>query len=254
MENPLLCYDDHCPLCNWYSGMFVKHGMLPAEGRLPLSKLPANIAQQLSPARMHREIPLVDTATGKTLYGVEALVAVLSKRWPVMRQFVQRPLLFRWAQRLYLLVSYNRAAIVAYVPAPGATIAEPLVHTGYQGFFVSIIALVGGLLASLGVWLFAQPIAALLGLLAAVYAIAILGLLIWRYQYPDINGLMVAAQAAIILLMAGAAIAVSGALSLVPYAGGMLAGSWGLLALAGLAGQWRRRHTYLAWLHTQASV
>jgi hypothetical protein len=28
MKNKILVYDDHCPLCQWYSGLFVKYGLL----------------------------------------------------------------------------------------------------------------------------------------------------------------------------------------------------------------------------------
>src|SRR5574339_620126 len=35
MKNKILVYDDNCPLCTWYSGLFVKYGFLHTEGRKP---------------------------------------------------------------------------------------------------------------------------------------------------------------------------------------------------------------------------
>ena len=34
----VLLYDDYCPLCSWYSGLFVKFGLLNAGNRIPFSK------------------------------------------------------------------------------------------------------------------------------------------------------------------------------------------------------------------------
>jgi hypothetical protein len=51
MKNKILVYDDNCPLCTWYSGLFVKYGFLNAEGRKPFSTLDDKLLAKLTLAK-----------------------------------------------------------------------------------------------------------------------------------------------------------------------------------------------------------
>ena len=68
MKNKILIYDDNCPLCTWYSGLFVKYGFLTPEGRKPFSTLDEQLISKIDFDKSRNEIPLLDTATDKVLY------------------------------------------------------------------------------------------------------------------------------------------------------------------------------------------
>ena len=54
----VLLYDDYCPLCSWYSGLFVKFGLLDAENRIPFSKADIEILTSIDVEKGRDEIPL----------------------------------------------------------------------------------------------------------------------------------------------------------------------------------------------------
>src|SRR5689334_12403294 len=109
----ILLYDDHCPLCSWYSGLFVKFGLVSAENRVPFSEADIEILTSIDIERGKDEIPFLDKRTGITLYGIDTLLEILGQQAPFIRSIGNfRPV--KWfLQRLYKLVSYNRKVIVA---------------------------------------------------------------------------------------------------------------------------------------------
>src|SRR5687767_10358326 len=113
MKNKLLIYDDNCPLCTWYSGLFVRHGFLSPSGRVPFSGMDEMVKQQIDMNRAVNEIALADKEGGPTLYGVDSLLAVLGSRWGWMERVGQKKGIRWMANKLYKLVSYNRKVIVA---------------------------------------------------------------------------------------------------------------------------------------------
>ena len=44
----ILLYDDYCPLCTWYSGLFVKFGLLSPGNRIPFSKVAVEILASIT--------------------------------------------------------------------------------------------------------------------------------------------------------------------------------------------------------------
>ena len=80
MKNKILVYDDNCPLCSWYSSLFVRFGLLPGEGRKAFSSLDPSLLTLIDFDRSRNEIPLLDTHSGKILYGIDALLEILGHR------------------------------------------------------------------------------------------------------------------------------------------------------------------------------
>jgi len=73
----ILVYDDDCPLCEWYTGLFVKYKLLEPQGRVEFSKIQPAMLSLLDADRGRNEIPLLDTSSGKVLYGIDALLDIL---------------------------------------------------------------------------------------------------------------------------------------------------------------------------------
>jgi predicted DCC family thiol-disulfide oxidoreductase YuxK len=143
----LLLYDQECPLCTAYSGAFVKLGILLPEERKPFAELQNDeFLQRVDATRQGNEIPLVDLSGGATVYGVDALVRLLARRWPlVFTLFKRGPL--RWLMgSVYAIVSANRRIILPrnYTTLPHS--CAPSFHTGKRLVFLVFSALIAVLI------------------------------------------------------------------------------------------------------------
>lgn len=111
LTDKTLLYDGACPMCNAYSKGFVKLGTLTAQGRLSLLEADSKLLAHVDLNRARHEIPLVDTKTGKVLYGVDALGIVIANTCPVIGNLANKA----WAKApfrpLYNFISYNRRVI-----------------------------------------------------------------------------------------------------------------------------------------------
>ena len=138
MKNKILVYDDNCPLCTWYSGLFVKCGFLNAEGRKPFSTLDTNLLSKIDFNKSRNEIPLLDTSTNKVIYGIDTLLEILDQKIPFIKATGNvAPL--KWVlKRIYKLISYNRKVIVAKKCGRGSIDCSPDNNYLYRFIFMAI--------------------------------------------------------------------------------------------------------------------
>lgn len=138
MKNKILIYDDYCPLCTWYSGLFVKYGFLPADGRKAFSALEQEMLSKIDFEKGKNEIPLVDVTSGKVLYGIEALLEILNQRIPFIKAIGNcKPI--NWIlKKTYKLISYNRKLIVAKKCGNAAIDCAPDFNYRYRFLFMFI--------------------------------------------------------------------------------------------------------------------
>lgn len=115
LHNHIILYDAECPMCNLYTGAFVRNGLLDADGREAYQQYAGTACPNLDWQRAVNEIALVNQDTGEVTYGVESLLKVCGNAVPLLGP------LFRWkpflwfAAKAYAFISYNRRVIV---PAP----------------------------------------------------------------------------------------------------------------------------------------
>jgi hypothetical protein len=142
----VLLYDDYCPLCSWYSGLFVKFGLLNAENRIPFSKAGIEILTSINIERGRDEIPFFDKETGATLYGIDTLLEILGQKAPFIKSIGNfRPV--KWfLRRLYGLISYNRKVIVAKKCGSGRFDCSPAFNVPYRMIFMVISLLFNSLM------------------------------------------------------------------------------------------------------------
>jgi len=135
-KNKILVYDDNCPLCSWYSNLFVRHGFIPKEGRIAFSSLDASFFSIIDVNKGRNEIPLVDLSSGKVLYGIDSLLEILGQKYPwIKRAGNTRPL--KWfLKKLYKFISYNRKVIVAKKCGDGKFDCAPDMNYRYRGLFM----------------------------------------------------------------------------------------------------------------------
>lgn len=145
-NHKLLLYDDYCPLCSWYSGLFVKFGLLQSDNRVPFSRADLSVLTTIDIEKAKDEIPLYDPSTKQTLYGIDALLDILGQRLPFIRLAGNcRPV--NWfLKKLYKFISYNRKVIIARKCGPGTFDCSPGFNPFYRVIFLLTFLLVNSLM------------------------------------------------------------------------------------------------------------
>jgi len=113
MENTKIIYDDNCPLCVWYTHLFIQKGWLSKNGRLTFSALEEPYISLIDFEKAKHYIPYVDVTNNKVWYGPEALVQILKVNFPLIEQLYQIKPLRKLAHLAYDFISYNRRVIAA---------------------------------------------------------------------------------------------------------------------------------------------
>jgi len=138
MKNKILVYDDNCPLCTWYSGLFVKYGFLNADGRKPFSTLNDDLLSKIDFDKSRNEIPLVDISTNNVLYGIDALLEILDQKIPFIKATGNFAPLKWTLKKLYKLISFNRKVIVAKKCGPGRIDCSPDNNYLFRFIFLTV--------------------------------------------------------------------------------------------------------------------
>lgn len=133
-----LLYDDYCPLCSWYSGLFVRYKFLKPESRVAFSSAKMEILACIDIDRARNEIPLFDEQTKEAKYGIDALLEIFGSRWPTIKRVGHFPPINWFLRRSYKLVSYNRKVIVAKKCGDGRFDCAPSFNVFYRVIFLSL--------------------------------------------------------------------------------------------------------------------
>ncbi len=107
----VLIYDKDCPFCRWYTGMFVRTGLLTETGRLPYNEALDDPTLIFDPVVSRNKIALVDRNSGNVKYGIDSLLAVIGKRFKWIEKVGKFPLFYWPLFMLYNFISYNRKVI-----------------------------------------------------------------------------------------------------------------------------------------------
>jgi hypothetical protein len=141
LVNKKIIYDDTCPMCQWYTGKFIESGVMTEDDRLSFSQLSQDYKRHLDLNRARHEIPLLDTHTREVLYGLDGLMLIIGKVFPLFKKVLNTHACKLIIRPLYKFVSYNRRIVV---PAGGHKIgfdAAPDFHWGWRLFFIFFILL-----------------------------------------------------------------------------------------------------------------
>lgn len=112
-EHYILIYDDKCPLCAAYTRFFTAMGILSKDGRKSFSVVDPGLLQLTDPVRSNNEIPLIDTATGKVYYGIDALLELLNSRLYGIKAIGRMAPVYWLLKKLYRFISFNRKVVTA---------------------------------------------------------------------------------------------------------------------------------------------
>ena len=137
----VIIYDDNCPMCQAYTLGFVQAGILPEGGRQCFSTAPEHILAQIDLAKARHEIPLYDTATGKTIYGKQALFHLLSSRWTWLRPIFENRVFQAAVHQLYQIITYNRRIIAGSRPPETGFDCAPDFNWFYRTLYIGMVVL-----------------------------------------------------------------------------------------------------------------
>jgi len=147
IENKIIIYDDVCPMCQAYTAGFVRFGLL--EARSGFADASPEMLQKLDLNRARHEIPLLDTQTGETLYGLNALFYLLGARFPWMQPIFRLRVVRVLLYGLYQIITYNRRIIAGSRSPKQGFDCAPDANPFFQGLYISIaLAGAGALLRS----------------------------------------------------------------------------------------------------------
>ncbi|MGG7663995.1 DCC1-like thiol-disulfide oxidoreductase family protein [Dyadobacter sp. BHUBP1] len=127
-----ILYDAECPMCDLYTGAFVRNGLLDAHGREAYQEYAGAACPNLDWQRAVNEIALVNQATGEVTYGIESLLKVCGNAIPLLAP------LFRWkpflwiASKAYAFISYNRRVIIPAAASKNKFGYQPSFNAKYR--------------------------------------------------------------------------------------------------------------------------
>ena len=144
-----IIYDDTCPMCQWYTGAFVKYGLLPEQNRVSFTELsPQQLENyQLNSNIARHEIPLIDLEGNQPIYGLDSLVYILQSRWPFVGKAMKFRPLYWFFKKLYTLVSYNRRVMAPTTRKTTGFDCAPDFNVRYRMFFICMAWIVSGFIS-----------------------------------------------------------------------------------------------------------
>ncbi|MFK7784294.1 MAG: DCC1-like thiol-disulfide oxidoreductase family protein [Crocinitomicaceae bacterium] len=134
-----LLYDENCPLCAWYTRVFVRFGFIQSHSRLSYQEAISDDELSFDRERAKAEIAYVREGRS-TLYGVDSMIDVISMRWKVAAFICRFLPIYGVLQLLYRFISFNRK-IIAPAVCNGACACTPQFNAFWRIVFIAFCGL-----------------------------------------------------------------------------------------------------------------
>lgn len=108
MENISLLYDEDCPLCRWYTRIFVKYRLLDENGRIPYVEYILQHPGEVNTDIAQTKIACVNHQSHEIRYGIDGLLMLLGHHSRIIKVLGNFKPINLFLKVLYLLFSYNR--------------------------------------------------------------------------------------------------------------------------------------------------
>jgi hypothetical protein len=146
LKNNKLLIDQDCPMCASYGSGFTKLKMIDAQTVRPYQQADEALAHQIDMNRARSEIALYDETTAQTVYGIDAMIAIVTHGVPWLKRLFHRRWLYVPLSTLYRFISYNRKVIYPAASQPGLRDCTPPLHRAYRWLYILLVALFTGLI------------------------------------------------------------------------------------------------------------
>lgn len=140
-----LIYDTDCPLCKWYSGLFVKYNFLRSQERISYSLAVENPMMQFDEDLARNKIALLDLENEKVHYGIDSLLKVLGLKLKWIETIGKLPVIYQFLTLFYAFISFNRKAF-----AP--TACNNACYPGRSVLWRGILIVLSGLYVNYVTW------------------------------------------------------------------------------------------------------
>ena len=136
LKEHTLIYDGECPMCSMYSAAVVKSGMMDPEGNLAYNEAVNQGHPNVDWRRARNQIALINHRDNTVTYGVQSIIAIIGDNSPAIRSLFRVPLLRYLAEKLYLLISYNRKIIIPGKRSGSRDLCIPELNYSYRTAYI----------------------------------------------------------------------------------------------------------------------
>jgi len=140
MKKGTLIYDQDCPLCVWYTNLFIQLGILNTNERIPYFQAIQDKSLKFDHDMAQNKIAYVRSSKDETVYGIDSLLAVLGSRWKWIEIVGNLAGINTFLKLLYLLISLNRK-VIAPVNCNNTIACTPTKNWFWRITFIALIAL-----------------------------------------------------------------------------------------------------------------
>jgi len=112
LSNYSLFYDRDCPLCQWYTKLFLKYKLLDNQGRIAFQEVDESQFPTVDFDLARNKIALVHRENGEVYYGVDSLAKVLGTYFAIVTFFMQFKIVHWLIEQLYNFISFNRKIVI----------------------------------------------------------------------------------------------------------------------------------------------
>lgn len=139
--NYTLLYDEACPLCKWYTGLFLKYGLLNEKGRMAYQQLNTTVYPMVDLEKAKDKIACIDQTTGKVVYGIDSLLTIIGQRFPWIQKIGSWRIIHFLLSIFYNFISYNRKIIANSKKNTIECACDPSKNYPYRIAFLILISL-----------------------------------------------------------------------------------------------------------------
>jgi|1_EtaG_2_1085319.scaffolds.fasta_scaffold00964_6 hypothetical protein len=148
LKNKNLLVDQDCPMCVFYGDTFTKTGLISEQTVKPYQIIETEKADKIDMERAKSEIALFDNVSEETLYGVDALIKIVSHSNNFLNSFLKSGIIYQSLKKLYKFISYNRKVIFPTKIKLNVRSCSPAFNFNYRLYYIIASTLLVGLLLS----------------------------------------------------------------------------------------------------------
>ncbi|MFT5822860.1 MAG: hypothetical protein ACI8ZM_004117 [Crocinitomix sp.] len=148
ISNHKLIIDKTCPIYGLYANSFTKLGLIDQNTVVFYQDVNRKVFDQIDEKRAKAEVALVHPRSGKTVYGIDAFLQILSNNRPVLKQLFQVKWIYFLLQKFYRFITFNRKIIAGRANAKVERDCTPPVHIPYRVSYLLLAALFTGFIVN----------------------------------------------------------------------------------------------------------
>jgi len=140
LKNYKLLLDNDCPMCKVYGQLFVKLNLIEPSALTSFQFESQNSALNIDHERAKSEIAFYNTVTNETVYGVDAVVKIISHNFTLLQKFLELYWINRLLKFIYFFISYNRKQIIPVNPKFECYNCTPEYKLSYRWAYIIFVA------------------------------------------------------------------------------------------------------------------